>query len=151
MIESILKNCQISKSSGYAAAAQGTTNGTELDLASATEGTFDSVCFIATLSEVTSASVVSLKAYGGDVSGLGSGAAYATTYATVTASGNDTDNNQLVLDCVKPGIRYIRPDLIIATQDAAIDSIIAIRYNGRLNPTTELSALADGAISVNMA
>lgn len=151
MINSILKNTLISKSYGYTAAGQATLTGTELDLGSETEGCFDSVCFIAVFSTVTTASVCTLKAYAGSVSGLGSLAAYATTTAVVTASGTDTNNNMLVLDCIRPGKRYIRPDLVIATANAALDCIIAIRYNSRLLPTQELTALADGAVSIGMA
>ena len=141
----------LSVSANASGAAQGTINGVEIDLASPTEGNFDSVRFIAKLGEVTSGSVCTLKAYAGNVAGLGSGAAYATTYATVTASGNDTDNNMLILDVIKPGKRYIRPDLIIGTQNAVVDSIIAERYNSRNIPVTHTSETADNEISVGMA
>jgi len=149
-IQSILKEALISKSAGYQAASETEVSGTELDLGSPTEGGFDSVCFIAVFSTVVTAAVLTLKAYAGNVAGLGSGAAYATTTATVTASGTDTNNNILVLDVVKPGKRYIRADLVIETAAAALDCILAIRYNSRTIPTQELAALADGAVSVNM-
>jgi len=152
MIESLFKNCLISKSFAYQAAS--TTDvgaATEIDMASPTEGSFDSVCFIAVLGTVLTTALVTLKAYAGNVSGLGSGAAYATTNATVTASGTDTNNNILVLDCVKPGKRYIRPDMVLDTANIELECIIAIRYNSKSIPTQELSALADGAVSVGMA
>jgi hypothetical protein len=152
MIESLLKNCLISKSFGYQAASETeVTTATEIDMASPTEGTFDSVCFIAQFSTVTTASIIVLKALAGNVAGLASGQAYATTTATVTASGTDTNNNILVLDCVRPGKRYIRPDLDISGANAALDGIIAIRYNSRSYPVQELAGLADGAVSVGMA
>jgi hypothetical protein len=151
MIESIFKNCQISKSFGYQAASQtDVETATELDMASPTEGTFENVCFIAVFSTVTTAAVCTLKALCGNVAGLASGQAYAATTATVTASGTDTNNNILVLDVVKSGKRYIRPDLVLDTANAALDCIIAIRYNGKLMPTAELAGLADGAVSVGM-
>ena len=150
MIESLAKNCLITRAFGYQAAS-GTevTTASEIDMASPTEGVFESVCFVALFSEVTTAATLTLKALMGNVAGLASGQAYATTTATVTASGNDTDSNILVLDCVKPGKRYIRPDLDIADANAALDGIIAIRYNGKLMPTQELASLAAGAVSVN--
>jgi hypothetical protein len=152
MIESIFKNCLITRAFGYQAASQtDVETATEIDMASPTEGTFESVCFIASFSTVTTASVCTLKALAGNVAGLASGQAYAVTTATVTASGTDTNNNILVLDCVKPNKRYIRPDLVINDANAALDGIIAIRYNGKLFPTQELSTLADGAISIGMA
>jgi hypothetical protein len=147
MIESIFKNCQISKSFGYQAASETeVTTASELDMASATDGIFESVCFVAVFSTVTTGSIIVLKALCGNVAGLASGQAYATT---VTASGTDTNNNILVLDVVKPGKRYIRPDLDISGANAALDCILAIRYNGKSIPTAELAALADGAVSVN--
>lgn len=150
MIESILKNCQISKAFGYQAASETeVATASELDMASPSEGIFESVCFVAVFSTVTTGSIIVLKALCGDVAGLASGQAYATTTATVTASGTDTNNNILVLDVVKPGKRYIRPDLDISGANAALDCILAIRYNGKTIPTTELAALADGAVSVN--
>ena len=152
MIESIFKNCLITRAFGYqAASTTDVETATEIDMASSTEGVFDSVCFIASFSTVTTACVATLKALAGNTAGLASGQAYATTTATVTASGTDTNNNILVLDCVRPGKRYIRPDLVIDTANAALDSIIAIRYNSKSVPTVELSTLADGAVSVGMA
>jgi hypothetical protein len=109
------------------------------------------VCFVAQFSTVTTASVITLKALAGDVAGLASGQAYATTTATVTASGTDTNDNIVILDCVRPGKRYIRPDLVIDTANAALDSIMAIRYNSKTVPTTVVSTIAANAVSVGMA
>lgn len=150
MINSLLKNTLIKRCAGYAAASQDDVTGAEIDMGSPSEGIFDSVCFVAQFCTVTTASALTLKAYAGDVAGLGSAAAYAVTTAAVVASGTDTNNNLLILDCVRPGKRYIRPDLVIADANAAVDGIIAILYNSRNAPTTELAALADGAVSVNM-
>ena len=152
MLESLFKNCLITRAFGYqAASTSDIITASEIDMASPTEGVFDSVCFIASLSTVTTTCHMHLKALAGDVAGLASGQAYATTTAFVTASGTDTNNNILVLDCVRPGKRYIRPDLTIDDANAAVDSIIAIRYNSKSVPTVELETLADGAVSVGMA
>jgi hypothetical protein len=147
MIESLLKVCAFEKTSVAAVAAtDDITDGNIVDLG--TDGTFDSVCFVAILGEVTSGSVCTLKAYCGDASNL-EGGAYKTTTATVTASGNDTDNNLLILDVVKPGTRYVRGDLVRDTQNAVVDSIIAIKYNARNIPVTQSSDVADSDVSVN--
>lgn len=148
-MESILKNCQISKPFAYqAASTTDIATASIIDLGSTSEGIFDSVCFIVALGTVTTASVVTLKAYIGDNSALTDGA-YATTTATVTASGTDTNNNVLILDCVRPNKRYARPDVVIDTANAEIECILAVRYNAKTLPTTELSSLADGGLSVN--
>jgi hypothetical protein len=147
MIESLLKNCAFEKTSVAAGASQDDiTGGDIVDLGA--DGIFDSVLFIAILGEVTSGSVCTLKAYAGDESNLSDGA-YKTTTAPVTASGNDTDNNLLILDVVKPGKRYVRGDLVIATQDAVVDSIIAIKYNAKNVPVTQGTDVANSDISVN--
>jgi len=144
MIESILKETVISKTSVAAVAAvDDITDGTIIDL----QG-FDSVCFIAILGEVTAAAVVTLKALCGDAAALGDGA-YKSTTATVTAVANDTDNNLLVLDVIRPGKRYVRADLVRDTQNAVVDSIIAIKYNARTIPTIQGDDVADNDVSVN--
>lgn len=144
MIESLLKSCLFTKTSVAAVAAtDDITDGDIIDL----QG-YDSVCFVAILGEVTSAAVVTLKAYCGDNSALSDGA-YKSTTATVTASGNDTDNNLLILDVVRPGTRYVRADLVRDTQNTVVDSIIAIQYNARTLPVTQGSEVADSDLSVN--
>lgn len=152
MIESILKNCLITKTSVAATTADSAiTTGTIIDLASPTEGCFDSVCFVALLGDVVDTCVATLKAYCGDIAGLGSGAAYKTVTATVTATAVEAfaDNNLLILDVVKPGYRYVRADLTRTPQGCVLDGIIAIRYNARTMPTVTVAGIADGKISVS--
>jgi len=144
MLESLLYAAKFDKTSIAAVAADtAITDGDILDL----QG-FDSVCGIAILGEVTTASVPTLKAYTGDVAALTDGV-YETVTATKTASGNDTDNTLLVLDVIKPGKRYVRFDLTRASANTVLDGIIAIRYNARTIPVTQGADVADGEISVN--
>lgn len=150
-MESILKNCLITKTSVAAvSAASDITDGTIIDLGSPTEGGFDSVCFVAALGACVNGSVVTLKAFAGDAAALGDGSYKATT-ATVTATATAAfaDNNLLILDVVRPGKRYVRADLTRATQAAVLDSIIAIRYNAKTLPTGTVAGIADGKLSVN--
>lgn len=144
MLESLLKYGKITKASvAKAAGVDDITDGNIIDLANC-----DSVMGIAILGEVTAGSVITLKAFCGDASNLSDGA-YKTTTATVTAAGNDTDNNMLVLDVIRPGKRYVRFDLVIDTQNAVVDSILAISYNYRNIPVIQGSEIADSDISVN--
>lgn len=143
-MNSLLKETLITKTSvAKVAGVDDITDGTIVDL----QG-YDSVCFIAILGEVTTASEVTLKAYCGDAPALGDGV-YKTATATVTASGNDTDNNLVILDVIRPGKRYVRGDLVIDTANAVVDSIIAIKYNAKTIPTTQGADVADSDISVN--
>lgn len=144
MLESLFEYSKITKTSvAKAAGVDDITDGNIVDLANC-----DSIMGIAVLGEVTAGSVVTLKAYCGDAANLSDGA-YKTTTATITAAGNDTDNNMLVLDVIKPGKRYVRFDLVIDTQNAVVDSILAISYNHRNVPVAQGSEIADSAISVN--
>ena len=144
MIESLLKACLFTKTSiAKVAGVADITDGTILDMSG-----YDSVCFVAILGEVTSGAVNTLKAYCGDNSSLTDGA-YKTTTATVTASGNDTDNNLMILDVVRPGKRYVRCDLVLDTENSVVDGIIAIQYNARTLPVTQGTGVADSDLSVN--
>jgi hypothetical protein len=149
MIPSLLKETLITKVKvAVVAGVADITDADIIDLGSPTEGIFDSVLFVAVLGEVTTASELTLKAYCGDAATLSDGA-YKTATAAVVASGNDTDNNLLVLDVIKPGKRYVRADLVIDTANAVVDSILAIRYNARTAPTTQTANVADSDLSVN--
>ena len=76
MLESLLHAAKFDKTSVAAAADTAITTGDILDLAD-----YDSVCAIAILGEVTTASVPTLKAYIGDDSTLAGGAYCATSNA----------------------------------------------------------------------
>lgn len=99
---------------------------------------FESVCFIALLGDVTSGSVLTLTANTNSASSTSSPTpATLTTTATYTAaSASDADNKLLVLDLNKPRDKYIFAVLSRATQNAVVDGVIAILYNGRLNPVS---------------
>lgn len=147
MIESLLKNCSFEAALNNTAAGTGDTlNGDIIDLGSG--GNFDSVCFVAKLGDVAATAVATLKAYAGAASNLSDGAYKATT-ATITADATNADNKLLVLDIVKPGNRYVRPDLVRATANIPVESIIAIKYNSKAVPITQGADVANGAMSVN--
>jgi hypothetical protein len=144
MIESLLKAGKFDKCLvANVAGTDDTLTGDILDM----QG-FDSVCFIAILGDVTNLAVVTLKAMCGSASDL-SGGAYKSTTATVTATETTADDKLLILDVVKPGTRYVRPDLVRATANAVVDGIIAIRYNAINIPTTQGTDVVDSDISVN--
>ena len=144
MIESLLKAAKIDKVLvATAAGTDDTLTGDILDLQNC-----DSVTGIAILGDVTTTSVITLKAYTGDDSALSDGA-YETVTATVTADATSADNKLLILDIVKPGKRYCRFDLVRATANAVVDGIIGIRYNFRTIPTTQPTDVVDSDININ--
>ena len=144
MIESLLKASKIDKVLiATAVGTDDTLSGDILDLQDC-----DSAMGVAILGDVTTLSVVTLKAYTGDVATLTDGA-YETVTATVTADATSADDKLLVLDVIKPGKRYCRFDLVRATANAVVDGIIGIRYNFRTIPTTQGTDVVNSNISVN--
>src|SRR5574343_611969 len=140
---SLLKEGKFDKCLVATVAGTGDTlNGDILDM----QG-FDSVCFIAILGDVANTSVITLKAMSGSAANL-AGGAYKTAIATVTATATSGDDKLLVLDVVKTNERYIRPDLVRATANAVVDSIIAIRYNADNVPVTQGSDVVHNNIQV---
>lgn len=147
MIESILKNTSIEAAMNNTVAGTGDTlNGDIIDLG--TGGLFDSVCFVLKTGDVAATAVGTLKAYCGDAAALGDGAYKATT-AAFTADATSADNKLVILDVVKPGKRYIRPDFVRATANIPVESIIAIKYNAKAYPIAQGADVKVSAISIN--
>ena len=113
------------------AAAQATESETILDM----EG-FEGVRFIAKFDDVVSASVLTLQVQQDELN-AGGGMATLTGNATHTAAGTDGDDNLLVLDLYRPLKRYIRVQVVIATQNAVLAGVIAIQYGARKRPQTQ--------------
>jgi hypothetical protein len=95
---------------------------------------FDGVMFIADLGTVTDNCVLTLKAQDGaksdntdqaDISG-------ATTAAFTAAT---SSNTAIVLDVVEPQKQYVRAVLGRTTQNAVLNTIIAILYRAKSKPT----------------
>ena len=144
MIESVLKASKIDKVLiATAAGTDDSLSGDILDLQDC-----DSVTGIAILGDVTILSVVTLKAYTGDVATLTDGA-YETVTATVTADATSADDKLLVLDVIKPGKRYCRFDVVRATANAVVDGVIGVRYNFRTIPTVQGSDVVNSNININ--
>jgi len=144
MIESLVKNCSFEAALNNTAAGTGDTlNGDIIDL-----GNFDSVLFVAKLGDCANTAVGTLKAYCGDTPNVADGAYKAVT-AAFTANATDSDNKLVILDVVKPGKRYVRPDFVRATANIPVESIIAIKYNSKAYPVTQGTDVRITGISVN--
>ena len=143
----LYENCVITKIENYAAA--GTTDATSdvLDMSG-----YDGVCFIAFLGTVTDASDLTFLAYENTASSTSSPTPTAVTSATTGVVAAATSSNKyMLLDIKKNALtkRYVYCKLVIDTQNAALDNIIAIRYAARSLPVTAdsgvLSAVTVGA------
>jgi hypothetical protein len=107
------------------ATAAGVTaiNGTHVDM----QG-FDGVLFIMGVGALTAGQVTALKAQGGAAV---NDSDQADLVGAVSPNLADPDSNKLVfLDVYCPQQRYVRPVVLRATQNAVIDFVIAILYQG---------------------
>ncbi len=144
MLNSILKDCKIVKVSNGAAAGQTAVTTSTFDMSG-----YDSVCLIADLAAVTDGCVLSLKAQDGNQANGGDAADISgATTGTFTAS--SSSNKLVVLDAVQPQLRYVTAVLGRTTQNAVVNTIIAILYRTKTKPVTPdasviLSAVAECA------
>lgn len=98
---------------------------------------WDGVLFITSFGTITSGAVTSVKVQQDTDSGAG-------TMADLLGSGQavaDSDSDQCVVhDLYKPLERYVRIVVDRATQNAVLNSIVAIQYRGSKTPATNDSA-----------
>jgi len=117
------------------AAAAGTTvlTGTHVDM----QG-WDNVVFIYGVGALTASQVTALKAQNGSLS---NDTDQADIAGAITPAMLDGDSNKvLILEVVRPLLRYVRPVLNRATANAVLDFGIAIQYSGDKLPPAALDA-----------
>ena len=128
------------------AVAAGTTaiNGSVVD----TQG-FDGVVFVVAMGAITAGAVTSVKVQQGAASDLSDAADIAGTSVAIA----DTADNKLVyVEVSHPRERYVRCVVSRATQNAAVDGIVAMLTGPRVVPTThDASTVAGGEAHVSAA
>jgi hypothetical protein len=139
-MESLLKNCKITRVAASAVAAQTDVESTFVDMAG-----FDGVLFIALTGDVTATSALALKA-SQNTADSSSGAAEVVGAASFTAGASDADSKAIVLDVRRPRERYVRAILERGTANAVVDGIIAIQYNAKDLPTSQAASVIASAL-----
>lgn len=117
------------------AAAAGTTvlTGTHVDM----QG-WDNVVFVYLIGALTATQVTALKAQNGAAS---NDSDQADITGAITPAMADGDSNKiLILEVVRPLLRYVRPVLNRATANAVVDGGMAIQYSGDKLPPAALDA-----------
>jgi len=137
MIDSLLKECKIVAISPDAAAAQ-----TDLEPVTIDMSGYKSICVIAYLGDVTATAVPHLKLKAADTNTAGT--AIAGTTALAAAGASDYDDKLMVLDVKNVRQRYATPSLARGTANIAVNSMVAILYNGRDCPVTQGSDVIGG-------
>lgn len=110
------------------AAGTGAVNGTAVDM----QG-FEGVLFLVAFGAIVGGAATTVKAQQGAVSDGSDAQDLAGTQVTV---GDGDDNKVVALEIYQPRDRYVRPVVTRATQNATVDSIVAILFNGRTKPVT---------------
>lgn len=117
------------------ATAAGVTNinGTHVDM----QG-WDNVVFVALMGALTATQITILKAQNGSAANDSDQADIA---GALTPQALDGDSNKaLVLEVVRPLLRYVRPVVLRSVANAVIDGVIAIQYSGDKLPPAALDA-----------
>ena len=129
------ENVRIVRLMNAVAAGTSDQDGTGIDM----QG-WDGVMFIALLGTLSASQVTSMKVQ----QSSDDGSADAYTDVEGSDSGNlddDDDNDQIVIDILRPEERYLRPVLLRGTGNAVIDGIVAIQYKARETPITDHSTV----------
>jgi hypothetical protein len=125
------KNFNLVRVQNAAAAGTSVLTGTHVDM----QG-WDNVVFIYALGALTATQVTALKAQNG---ALSNDTDQADIAGAITPQALDGDSNKvLILEVVRPLLRYVRPVLNRATANAVVDGGIAIQYSGDKLPPAAL-------------
>jgi hypothetical protein len=138
----LLTNVELRRVSNRAAGTPATVKCTIVDM----EG-FEAVTFVAAFQTVVNDSVVTLKAAQGTVNNTANMTASVATLGAITSDGTDIalSNKMLALTVVKPRDRYVECQIVIADQNAPIDSVVAILSGARDRPTVQGSTVISSA------
>ena len=125
-MQSITKDCKITRVKTSVAAGQATTNCTSVDM----QG-WDGVVFIAEIGTIAATGTVTMHCEQSS-----DNSSFSDLENTANALGASDDDKLIITDIKKPGDRYVRPVIITATANGEIDGVIAIQYNGDKSPVT---------------
>lgn len=125
-------------SNAVSAATDETTDCTIVDM----EG-YDEVTFIAQLGTVTNTAVVTLQVGQFTASTSASMVVSEATTGAITSDGTTIalSNKCLVITVTKPSYRYLEAQIVKATANVVIDSVIAVLSKGRARPSVNGSTV----------
>jgi hypothetical protein len=147
LIMNLLENTNISTIGALVAAANNTdSNSSRVDMAG-----YDSCLFLAEVAVSANTGVATLTIEGGTTD-ADPGAGNALTGATATAtdgSGGALNNMLLAINVHQPAKRYLQAVRTSAVANITFGPVIAIRYNGKAMPITQLAAEVVASASVS--
>jgi hypothetical protein len=122
------ENIKVVRVSNAVAAGTTAVNGTAVDMSG-----YDGVVFYALFGAIVTGAITSLKAQSCTAAD-GSGAADLAGTSVAVAEGDD--NLVAALEIYRPQTQYVRPVISRGTQNATVDGILAVLFNGRVAPAT---------------
>lgn len=110
---------------------------------------YECVAFIVPIVDCVQDGTITLKGYQNTASSTSSPTpTLAATGSTVTYTANDSHNDTcLILELVKPTMRYVYVVADLATQNTATGAIWAVRYNTTKGPVTQGASVAAANIA----
>lgn len=131
MIQSLIAECVVKRAMDAQAAGSSDVNGDIIDTAG-----FDGVMFMAHLGAITSGAATSIKIQQGALSDMSDAADLEGTSQTIA----DTADGKIFLaEVIRPRERYLRLVVKRATQNAVVNSAMALLYNSPVKPVTQSS------------
>lgn len=130
-MDGFLKNCKVVRcKNAVSAGTTDITDATGVDVSG-----FEEVTFIVPFGAITGSGVQSVKAQQSDDDG--SSDSYSDLAASSVTVADDQDNKVAILSIRRPRKKYVKCVVLRATQNSAIDCIIAILRHPRVSPVTQ--------------
>jgi len=111
---------------------------------------YDGVLFVAMVGDVTSTCVLQLVAYENTASSTSSPAPTPVTGGATTAitcGATAQDNTMMIVDVIRPSMRYVFVRIHRTVANAVIDGVIAIQYRGKTPPPITQGATVIASIT----
>lgn len=103
---------------------------------------YEGCLFVASFGAITAGAVTSIKLQQSSDNGVADG--FSDVAGSSVSVPDDGDNKVFYLDAYKPTKRYLKLLVVRGTQNAVLDSIMAIQYGPRTLPTTHDPATVGG-------
>lgn len=130
----MVKDYKITRIKNSVSASQATTKCSIIDMAG-----FDEVTFLVALGAVTNTGKVTVQVAQGDANSSGGMEVSTATSGVITSDGTTIalSNKIIALTVNKPLKRYLELQVITATANGVIDSVVAIQGQARTKPVTQ--------------
>lgn len=103
---------------------------------------YDGCLFLVAFGAITASGVQSVKVQQSDDDGVSD--AYSDLEGTSVSVADDDDNQLVWVDVARPQKRYLKVIVSRATQNSAIDGILALQYGSKVEPVTHDSTTVLG-------